>query len=344
MGLSGGWGGRPYDGSMTATPVYMVDLEPFRLGDPADRARVAAQIDTACRDSGFLQITGHGVPLDVSDRLLEAWTAFSSLPVAEKQRWIVTDKSANRGWTGVGTEALAASLGKKTPPDIVEAFVVGRDDATDEYFDHHRSWFVPNLWPDVPADFHDAWTAYELAAREVQDVLLRAMAMALGLSDDWFIQRTRRSVITTRMLRYERPPDSPDPEPGQMRLGAHTDYGIVTILLADEIPGLQVFRNDEWLPVTTPRGSFTCNIGDMLAQWTNDRWNSTLHRVVPPPSSADGTVLRRSIARFLDSEPDMMIECIPTCVSTDNPAKYEPVNGGEWLINKITAGRTVTTS
>ena len=326
---------------MTTTPVYMVDLEPFRLGGDADRATVAAQIDTACRDSGFLQITGHGVPLSVSDRFLEAWTSFSSLPVTEKQRWTVADRAANRGWTGVGTEALAASLGKKTPPDLVEAFVVGRDDASDEYFDRYRSWFAPNLWPDVPEDFHDAWSAYESAARDVQDVLLTAMAVALELPQDWFITRTRRSVITTRMLRYERPQNAPDPEPGQMRLGEHTDYGIVTILLADEVPGLQVFRDDEWIPVTTPRGSFTCNIGDMLAQWTNDRWNSTLHRVVPPPSSADGSVLRRSVARFLDCEPHMTIECIPTCVTDDNPARYAPVNAGEWLINKITAGRTV---
>jgi isopenicillin N synthase-like dioxygenase len=336
-----------YADPMSSTPVYMVDLEPFRLGDVADRSRVAAQIDTACRDSGFVQITGHGVPLSVSDRLIQAWNDFSSLPASEKSRWTVPDRAANRGWTAVGSEALAYSLGQKTPPDLVEAFVVGRSDtagADGEYVGRHRLWFAPNVWPHYPADFYDAWVQYESAVHTLQDLLLVAMAMALELPERWFIERTRRSVITTRMLRYERLPGTPDPDPGQMRLGAHTDYGIVTILLADEVPGLQICCNNEWIPVSTPRGSFTCNIGDLLAQWTNDRWNSTLHRVVPPPVSVDGPVLRRSIARFLDSEPDMMIECIPTCVSAANPARYAPVNGGEWLLAKVTAGRTPPTA
>ena len=69
-----------------------------------------------------------------------------------------------------------------------------------------------------------------------------------------------------------------------MRMGAHTDYGILTVLLADDVAGLQVFRDGVWHDVSTPRGAFVCNLGDMLARWTNDRWISTLHRVVPPPA------------------------------------------------------------
>jgi isopenicillin N synthase-like dioxygenase len=122
-------------------------------------------------------------------------------------------------------------------------------------------------------------------------------------------------------------------------MGAHTDYGIVTILLADDVPGLQVFRHDTWHDVSVPRGSFVCNIGDMLERWTNDRWTSTLHRVVPPPRSLDGPVRRRALARFLDCAPDLVVECIPTCTSTDRPARYEPVNAGTWLREKVLGSR-----
>ena len=124
-----------------------------------------------------------------------------------------------------------------------------------------------------------------------------------------------------------------------MRLGAHTDYGIVTVLLADEVPGLEVWRSGTWHPVATPRGTLTCNIGDMLARWTNDRWTSTLHRVVPPPRTSSGSVRRRSVARFLDCEPDRTIACIPSCCAPDRQPRYEPVAAGDWLMAKLLGGR-----
>jgi isopenicillin N synthase-like dioxygenase len=165
------------------------------------------------------------------------------------------------------------------------------------------------------------------------------MAMALDLPERWFVERCRRAIVTTRFLNYERPAGASELEPGQMRLGAHTDYGILTVLLADDVAGLQVCRDGQWYDVATPRGTLTCNIGDLLARWTNDRWTSTLHRVMPPPSSAEGRLRRRSVARFLDCEPDQVISCIPSCCDADHPARYEPVVGGEWLLAKILGGR-----
>jgi isopenicillin N synthase-like dioxygenase len=222
---------------------------------------------------------------------------------------------------------------------LFEAFNVGREDVVGPYFDRHRRFYAPNRWPDRPPGLRDAWLAYEAATAGVASVILRAMAIALDLPEPWFVERTHRAVVTTRFINYQRAPTGAGPEPGQMRLGAHTDYGILTVLLADEVPGLQVWRDERWHDVATPRGTLTCNIGDMLALWTNDRWASTLHRVVPPPAGAVGAARRRSVARFLDCEPDRVIECIPSCCGPANPPRYEPVQAGEWLMAKILGGR-----
>lgn len=323
--------------------VHPVDLEPFRLGGPEDRAQVARTLDQACRDSGFLVVTGHGVAQDRCDGVLDAFAQFFDQPVEAKRRWLVADEADNRGYSELGKEALAYSRGQQTPPDLFEAFNVGREDVEGPWFDANRSFFAPNVWPSHPTGLRAAWQRYEAAVSELADDLLQALAIALDLPQDWFIVRTRRAVVTTRAINYQRAPGAPDPEPEQMRLGAHTDYGILTILLADDVPGLQVFRDGRWQVAPTPRSSFVCNIGDMLERWTNDRWTSTLHRVTPPPSDAAGTVRRRSLARFLDCEPDRVVSCIPSCCSEAEPARYPPVQAGAWLQAKVVGGRSRAT-
>jgi isopenicillin N synthase-like dioxygenase len=165
------------------------------------------------------------------------------------------------------------------------------------------------------------------------------MALALELPESWFTERLARAIVTTRAINYERRRGAPDPLPDQVRMGAHTDYGVLTVLLADDVPGLQVFREGRWYDVGVPRGTFVCNLGDMLERWTNNRWTSTLHRVVPPPSGETGPVRRRALARFLDCPPDLVVECIPTCTGPGNPARYGPVSAGVWLREKILSGR-----
>ena len=322
-----------------AQPVHAVDLAPFRTGD-AGAIEVARAIDAACRDSGFLQITGHGVPLATCDMVLDVFGAFFDEPLDHKRRFAVADVEANRGYSEIGVEGLSYSRGEPTPPDLFEAFNAGRDDAVGAYYDAWRRFFAPNVWPDVPASLHAAWTEYEHAVKGVANVLLRAMAHALDLDDDWFVRRCEHAIITTRAINYERAPGTPDPEPAEMRMGVHTDYGVVTILLADDEPGLQVFRGGTWNDISVPRGSFVCNIGDMLERWTNDRWTSTLHRVVPRPPDQHGPVRRRAIARFLDCPPDLVVATIPTCVTANHPAKYDAVDAGTWLREKLRGSRS----
>ena len=200
---------------MDGLVVHPVDLEPFRCGTAADRRAVAVQLDSACRDSGFLVVSGHGIAPERCDAVLDAFGAFFDQPLAEKQRWVVADAAANRGYTEPGKEALAYSRGETTPPDLFEAFNVGRDDVDGPYFDRFRDFYAPSVWPDRPADLHDVWRAYEAEAAALAETLLRAMALALELPESWFVDRCRHAIVTTRAINYARAAGSPDPRPSR---------------------------------------------------------------------------------------------------------------------------------
>jgi isopenicillin N synthase-like dioxygenase len=324
---------------MSELPVHEIDLASFRAGDAADRAAVADAFDGAGRDSGFLLLTGHGVDVALVDDALDAWQAFFDRPLEQKLRATAPPEADGMiGYTAYGAQALAYTAGGESPPDLMEAFSVGREDTTDSFFDEHRDWFPPNVWPDESVSLRAATDALEVALHEVADIVLRAMALALELPEEWLVERARHAVVTTRCNRYLRGPDH-EPLPGQPGLGGHTDYGMMTLLVADPVPGLQILRGGHWHDVVPPPGSIVCNLGDMLAMWTNDRWVSTMHRVVAP-TPGDGVARRRSIARFLDGDPSVVLRAIPSCVGPGETPRYPPSRAGEWLMAKIVAGQT----
>jgi isopenicillin N synthase-like dioxygenase len=323
----------------TTGAVTAVDLEPFRLGDAAARARVADGIDAACRSTGFLAVTGHGVPADLVERMFAVTTAFFDRPLSEKLRYRLEDKSANRGYFAEGTEALSYSLGQESPPDLFEAFNVGWDIADDEVDDYvapvRSQFFAPNPWPDAPKSFRATWLDYWAAMDALGHTLMSAFAVALGLPDDHFEPTLDRSISVMRAVNYERRDPAAPQLDGQMRMGAHSDYGSLTILAADREPGLQILTAEGWVDAMPPVGGFLVNLGDLLAEWTNDRWQSTVHRVVPPPADHDGPARRRSFAWFQQPNYDALIEVLPTCTSADDPPRYPTVRAGDHLMAKL---------
>ena len=167
--------------------------------------------------------------------------------------------------------------------------------------------------------------------------LLTLMATGLDLPPAYFDPLVDRHTSAQRALRYPaldgRPPDR-----GQLRAGAHTDYGTLTILRQDDGPGgLEVLAPDgRWIPVPPQRGAFVVNLGDSLARWTNDQWRSTMHRVVVPDGD-NGRTARQSMAFFHNANWDAVIECLPTCAGPGNPPRYPPVTAGRHLMDKFRA-------
>ncbi len=330
----------------SAFAVPVVDIGGWRTGDPAERAAIAIEVDRACREIGFFQVSGHAIDSATIDAALAAMDSFFALDRPAKDACLPPGPEINRGYAPSGSEGLSYTLGLDTPPDLLEAFIVGPDhpDLDDPAVAGERDGvFAPNLWPTGLAGFREPIAAYFDAASALAHDLAEIAAVALGLDPSYFDPFLTHSTETMRLNFYERAAGAPAPLPDQSRLGAHTDYGVLTVLYADPVPGLELLdRDGRWHGVVPAPGAFIVNLGDLLAQWTNDRWRSSLHRVVPPPATSAGPARRRSLAFFLDGNHDARIECLPTCTSADRPARYAPILAGEHLAAKVLGGRTLS--
>jgi isopenicillin N synthase-like dioxygenase len=332
--------------------VPTVDVAAWDGGTSAERAELCAQIDAMGREVGFLAVTGHGVPEALRDEMLAVTAAFFDLPVAAKVPYSPADKSVNRGYAGFGEESLAYSLGVEALPDMFEAFNIGAELATipgagdDPYYtsELHR-FFAPNVWPAELPGMRDVWLRYWAVAEGVAKRLDDICSVALGMPEDFIWSRSSKAPNVMRANNYQRRDEHAEPLAGQMRMGAHTDYGVLTVLLADPVPGLQILGIDgAWHDVIPPPGAFLVNIGDLLAEWTNDRWRSTLHRVVPPPAGIEGPFRRRSIAFFHEADYDALIEVMASCLAPGEAPRYAPVTSGDHLMAKLMGPRTLTAS
>jgi isopenicillin N synthase-like dioxygenase len=175
---------------------------------------------------------------------------------------------------------------------------------------------------------------YCAAMRSLTGHLTRLSALALDLDEDYFSPWYADPALPLRFVNY---PDQPDPPMlGQLRYGAHHDYGGLTILRQDSAPGgLQIFVDDAWSDVPMVPDAFVINVGDLMARWTNDRWRSTLHRVVNPDRALTGSTARLSMVAFTGPNETLPIACLPSCCSADRPPRYEPVVAGAYVQAKL---------
>lgn len=336
--------GTPKPAATVCETVPVIDIAPFLAGDPNDRADVVARVRRACEEIGFFTIVGHGVPVGRIAAVRGASNCFFDLSLEEKLEVKRAPGAGSRGYAVMGDIAHARSLGESTPPDYQEGFSVGTlhipDD--DPYYrsEEGQKFFPQNIWPARPAGLREAFEAYYRDMEGLAARIMTIFALALELPEDFFADKTDKAVNLLRAVRY--PAQNEPPLERQLRSGAHTDYGTLTILLAEDKPGgLQVrIRDGRWIDVHPVPGSFVINIGDLMMHWTNDRWVSNLHRVVNPPSEfAD--IPRLSIVFFQKPNYDAEIRCIEKCLGAETPAKYAPMTAGDHWYAKNAKTRAV---
>jgi isopenicillin N synthase-like dioxygenase len=292
----------------------------------ADDRSLARQLDAAFTGIGFCYLRGIGVDPAVVEGVFAASRHFHALPRPAKDA--IAMNRFHRGYMAPKTSLIETStVARVTRPNDSESFMLMHEVAPDDPR-YGRPLDGPNQWPDL-AGFRPAVEAYAQAMEAFCQRLLPVLAQALDLPRDWFAPHFRQPTTFLRLLHYPpQPADAPDDAFGS---APHTDYGFVTILAQDERGGLEVRRRDgTWLPAPPIPDTWVVNVADMLARWTNGRWQSTPHRV-KNLSGAD----RYSCPWFFDPAMDSVVAVLPTCQDAANPAKFPPVRYGDYLLERL---------
>ncbi len=300
------------------------NLEYFENSVGRDRKKRSKGLDKICSDIGFLVLEGHGVSQKI---ISDQWTIvseFFSSPLEIKREVKVPFVGYPYGWIGPDQEALAASKGEKTPPDLKESFNGGpltipkniKDPAAYEFC------YQPTLWPKID-EFKKTWETYYAAMEDLAKRIMAAFAEALGLESSYFDRFISNPISALRALHYPTTTDTIIEK--QQRAGAHTDYGSLTILLPQVgTTGLQIKKKNSWIDVPALEDCLIINIGDLMELWTAGRWVSTLHRVIARPNQPP----RKSLAYFHQPDWDCKINPI-------NSYNYESVVSGPYLMDKF---------
>lgn len=295
-----------------APRIPTVDLRPWLSGDVEARAAIARTVDDALQTAGFLLVTGHGIDPALRAGIREAARAFFALPAEVKERYAA--KVGGRGWLGPGAEANGYSEGTETPPDLKESLTF----ATHEPFDDpavNAEWYAPNVWPAEAPGLRRLCEEYLGRMGELEKELLTLLGDALGLEPDFFSRHMDHPTYGFNINWYPGAEVVGEPEPGQFRIGPHTDFGTVTILDRQAGKGgLQVYTDEGgWEDAPFDPEAFTINIGDLMARWTGDRWRSGRHRVLPPPADSPAEELM-SLVYFGECTPGTIVESVPAPV------------------------------
>ncbi|GKT58294.1 2OG-Fe(II) oxygenase [Colletotrichum tofieldiae] len=307
---------------MTALEIPIIDFSGFHSEDPVQKQKVVDQIRDSCLYNGFFQIIGHSVPLAQQKSAMQNAKKFFALPLEEKQKVAKENTTWNRGYEMLRSQILEAG----TQPELKEGFYIGAEIPENHpYFINKKLNSGPNQWPEgLGSDlqsFKESSMEYYSSALKLAVDLMKALALSLNLEENYFAKFMDGAVATMRLLHYPSQPKDAD-EKLTRGIGAHTDFGAITMLLQDEVDGLQVWdkKNETWIDVPPTEGAFVVNLGNLMARWTNELYKSNIHRVINKSGQE-----RYSIPVFVSGNPDYLVECIPTCQSTTQPAKFGPV-------------------
>lgn len=287
------------------TSVPVLDMTTARHADGSfDEEFIASLLDAAHR-VGFFQITGFGAAPGAARQLLDTLAEFFARPVEEKLELDNRTSAQFRGYTRLGAEITRGRADSREQIDFgPDREPLQNVDAATPYLKLQGR----NQWPAAFPALEQ--TAMEWAAlmQEVGAELLAALSVGLGLPEDYFAQAfSPNPAWMGKLVHYVG--GGVVPAAGSQGVGAHADYGFITLLLQDAVGGLAVqpYGQDEWLPVEPLEGALVVNLGEMLEVATNGYLMATIHRVTAPPAGVD----RYSVPFFYSPRLDSVIDTIP---------------------------------
>ncbi|KAH9762569.1 Fe2OG dioxygenase domain-containing protein [Citrus sinensis] len=312
--------GRSKNGAEAQTVLNCIDLS------SPDIQQSVSLLKQACLDCGFFYVVNHGISQEFMEEVFSQSKRFFKMPLNEKMKVLRNEK--HRGYTPVLDELLDPDTQVR---DYKEGYYIGVEVPEGDP-ESEKPFYGPNVWPapDCLPGWRETMERFHREALEVAKAVARIIALALDLDADFFDkpEMLGQAIATLRLLHYEG--QISDPSKGMYGAGAHSDYGLITLLATDEVAGLQICKDRDakpqlWEDVAPMKGAFIVNLGDMLERWSNCIFKSTLHRVL-------GTGRERySIAFFVEPSHDCLVECLPTCKSDKNPPKFPPIKCETYL-------------
>ncbi len=312
-------------GTSAVRAIPSVRLEPFVDGNAAQREEFVRELGKAFHEIGFVGVTDHGVPKHLIKGFYDGSKAFFILPEEVKRRYEIPGLAGQRGYTSFGKEHAKQSK----VADLKEFFQIGQE-VTDG--DPVKSEYPENVHVAEIPEFTrlgiELYRAFEKAGAH----LLRAIALHLGLPEEYFSDKIHNGNSILRSIHY--PPITEEPK-SAIRAEQHEDINLITLLVGASAGGLELLDADNrWVPIMPGDDEIVINVGDMLQRLTNNYLKSTTHRVVNPPRES-WHLPRLSIPFFLHPRSDMDLSCLPGCVTSERPPAYEPITAGAYLNERL---------
>lgn len=303
--------------------IPVIDIGGLRSPNWADRKAVAAHLRKASHEVGFFYIANHGIDAALVDQIFAESHRFFALPDADKLEISIQHSPISRGYEPLKHQTLDLNAA----PDLKESIYIGLHRGPDDpLVQANTPNHGPNLYPRNLFGWREVVEQYFAAMLNLSYQLMRGLALSLDLEEHHFDPLADDPMPILRLLHY--PPHPVQADDRTWGCGAHTDWGCLTILLQDAAGGLEVkTASGDWMAAEPIPDTFVINIGDMMARWTNDYYQSTPHRVVNR-SGGD----RYSVPFFFDINYHALVECLPTCQSETNPPKYPPITAGDHIV------------
>lgn len=296
--------------------VPVIDVSEIILDSASPAARDAVgQIATACREWGFFQVVNHGIPQALVDSTWRETAAFFTGPQSAKDAIMRTRENP---WGYFNNELTKNQRDKK------EVFDYTTDGVDPIYGSENR-------WPALDGAFRSTLSEYRDAVTGLSLSLLEAFCVGLDLPADFMRADFEKDHTGFIRLNYY-PVRDPLEQSGVEQLPVadlgvhhHTDAGALTVLLQDDVGGLQVFRDGHWHDIPPVQGAFVINTGDMMQVWSNDIYQAAIHRVLAMDSRD-----RYSIPFFFNPSAQTEVAPLPSVVSDERPARYRAISWSDF--------------
>ncbi|MAZ55452.1 MAG: flavonol synthase [Flavobacteriales bacterium] len=305
--------------------IPSMDLNEFKSNQIESKNNFVKKLGEAYEEVGFISLKNYGLDNEIEDELYTEVKSFFGLPLEQKKQYEKPELNGQRGYVSFGRETAKGH----SQSDLKEFWHFGQElDKGDSLYNVYEPNVQCNEIPNFNKIGRKVFSILENTGIEI----LKALSLHLNLPENYFDSKVKGGNSILRAIHY--PPIISEPK-GAVRAAPHGDINLITILMGASAAGLEVqTRSGNWIPVTALPNQVVINIGDMMSRLTNNKLHSSIHKVINPPKE-EWSKPRFSIPFFMHPRSEMSLNCLPSCISDQNPKKYKDITAGQFLEERI---------